>query len=909
MTTSQSLIPKYGLPAAMMIVLTVFAVGCGDDGGSSSSTYIAPADRSWVEEGELLDDPSLMVTPKQVVMLHLNRTRRGETRIRHVIPYRFEDTTTYTFCIPEEEPHVRSAELFEHDATTPLLRIVPGAACETLTIEEGEYRLEIEHDGTGIDDRGRKAFVHVPRLKEDPETLESTSTQGSTTPGGFISCDALAVLTTSPSGYFVIKGQGNNPVPVFGQSPSVDLAVGGWQICNVTGGAFSFYLGGANPQALQNGTFANQGIFAETDGRLTVHNNVTNPYASPFDLVDLGDFQFQFYTSALVNGVATPTYPIVPASDGSLHWSTTATPLTYGVPIKYYLPGVTPPALRTGEISLNHGCNFDTTHGTWVVRGNLPNTTSGLSGSAPFGIYYNNPEKGTLEFLNQPTANMSVRTGPDTVVSFYQQTNYFTLLQDIGETTACTGSSIAGFNSIKVAAARDFIIATNYCRNCDLTGIELAGLDLSNGNFSGTTFTGANLNITNFNAANLTSANLAGSAIQMVQAIFDNATLTNTNFRSADLSTASAHSTEGLVVAGGFANHPDLTGATIDVKTFLPSDWRYLNLTGAQVHNADGAVLSTSAKPVDFSAAQLDSVDLHGAVLDSANFGCAIDPGTSMTVCAQLVDVNLNKASLKRASFVNANLQGANFDFANLDEANLCSAKLNQSADKQKSASLQGAYLRNVNLVQADLTGANLSNADFYSTTTTGICGSTNCAATNNCASAADATINSATFANAYLSGTDFSDASCKGVDFTGAFLLGANFTKTNLSGDNNTGFTASFRQAYLQGTNLSTANVTNANFDGAYIDVKKAAATVKLENANISFTGFAASPPSAAGCVQFTYPNASATPSTNNGNTCPDGSTGPCTAAQWVLPTPTPGCSSFDFNWGVAPTPVPTVG
>ena len=162
---------------------------------------------------------------------------------------------------------------------------------------------------------------------------------------------------------------------------------------------------------------------------------------------------------------------------------------------------------------------------------------------------------------------------------------------------------------------------------------------------------------------------------------------------------------------------------------------------------------------------------------------------------------------------------------------------------------------------------------------------------------------------NAYLAGTDFSGASCKGVDFSQAFLMGANFTNVNLSEDGNTGNLVNFKQADLRGANLgSVMSVTNANFDSAHVDTKNANATVKLASANTSFPGYTANPSSGLGCVQFTYPHASATPSTSNTNTCPNTSTGPCTTqAQWVLPTPTPGCSSIDFNWGVAPTAAPT--
>jgi uncharacterized protein YjbI with pentapeptide repeats len=856
--------------------LALCAAGCGEPEGSSvAGSPSSPA--PWVMEAELLANPNLRVTPSQVVVLDLARTGVGQARVRHEIPYRFEDTTTYHFCIPQGEQYIDSAELFEEGAAVPLVRVVPGADCVTRTIEPGLYRLVVEHDGRGISNTGKRAFIHVPRLKEEPPVLAGTAPQESTSPGGLASCDALAVLTTADGLY--LNASPEAPLYVTLKVGSLNLAGDGWLVCPDANGAYEIY---------DASDYGNKPMYPASDGHILL-GSVGDP-APPFDLVDLGDFQFLFSTAAFTNGQATPADPIVVGSDLTLQWTASGSSLVYGIPIKYYLPGVEPPPPQMGEVELQHSC--DTSHGTWVVRANLPKC-EGVESC----VHYDNGS--IIEILNRTTTGVLVRPGPQTVASFYELPGYHGLKGNFGEDTCVSDHRLDQFRSMKVTAARDFIIANDYCRNCNLTGIDLSGLDLTHGYFAGSTFTGANLTGTNLTLANLRDANLSGPDVQLTGAIFTDAVLENTNFRGADLSGATATSTEG--VRANFSTRPDLTGATIDVGTFLSSDWKYLNLTGAAIYNVQGATLSTTDSPVDFSGAILNSVDLDRALLDGGRFDC--DSSEGHPVCTQLSNTNLNLTSLKKASFVDANLQGANLDFANLDSANLCSAKLNLSADLQKSASLQGAYLRNVNLYQADLTGANLTNSDFYSTNTSGICNGASCGPTT-CATAGDATLNSTTFSQAYLGGTDFSDASCKGVDFGRAFLLGANFTNVNLSVDNNTGRTTNFRQADLRGANLSTAaSVTDANFDGALIDTKSASATVKLESGNTMFAGFTPNPPSAAGCVQFTYPHASATPRTDNSNTCPNGSTGACSAtAQWVLPTPTPGCSAIDFNWGIAP-------
>lgn len=875
--------------------LALCLTGCGDDGQKAPDSGSASSASPWVEEADLLADPSLRVTPRQVVLLHLARTQTGEARIRHEIPYRFEDATTYTFCIPEGDEHITSAELFAERATAPLVQVFPGGDCVTRTVEPGHYRLVVEHDGRGIPDTGKRAFVHVPRIKEEPQAAGAAAAASSASPGSLTVCDALAVVAT-PDGRYLVRGSGSPYPSVLASPVTIDLVTGGWQICRDANGAYELYLTGPTPQALQNKAVGTQAIYAESDGRLTIHNNSVSPYWSPFDLVDLGDFEFLFSTAAITNGQATPAKPVVVASDGTLRWTASGAQQAFGIPVKYYLPGAQPPPPQTGEVSISHGGD----HGTWVVRANLPNTS----------ILYNNPQLGTHEYLDQSTTGILVQPGPLTVASFYGATNYRAPLQSFG------GAAWAGFSqfySIQVTPARDFVIATNRCLACNLAGIDLSGLDLSNGTFVGSTFTGANLAGTKLAGATLEKANFSGPDTLLYGSDFTDAFIDSdaTSFRGADVSQSNFHSTEGIY-AWFSPYRPDFTGATLDLDTFLFSDWRYLNLTGATILGVHGATLSTAASPLDLSGAVLDHVDLHGAILDGANLGCTTETPDEQKLCTSLSGTNLNRASLTKASLVDANLQGANLDFANLDGANLCGAKLNESADTSKSASLQGAFLRNVNLYQADLSGANLSNANLFSSfpNSSVTCTASSCAPTSNCSSVSHATLNSATFSGAYLAGTDFSNASPQGVDFKGAFLPGANFTSANLDEDPNTGRVTNFTQAYLQGTNLTSAKVKDANFTSAYVDLSHSGSLVlQLPAANTEFAGYQHSPGSTQGCVQFSYSHPTTIPPTDETNTCPNGSSpssgSSCSQSQWTtpeipMPTPSPGCNigTVDFDW-----------
>src|SRR5262249_10132916 len=150
-------------------------------------------------------------------------------------------------------------------------------------------------------------------------------------------CDALAVLT-APNGRFVTQG-GESPYPtVQAQATSVDLRDGGWQICRDGNGAYEFFLTGLDPTALTNKTYGNHAIYSESDSHLTVHNSSSlpyAPYASPYDLIDLGNFQFTWATAVIQEGQALPANPIVVGSDSLLHWTTSGTPAVFTIPVKY----------------------------------------------------------------------------------------------------------------------------------------------------------------------------------------------------------------------------------------------------------------------------------------------------------------------------------------------------------------------------------------------------------------------------------------------------------------------------------------------------------------------------------------------------------------------------------------------
>lgn len=309
-----------------------------------------------------------------------------------------------------------------------------------------------------------------------------------------------------------------------------------------------------------------------------------------------------------------------------------------------------------------------------------------------------------------------------------------------------------------------------------------------------------------------------------------------------------------------------LAGSSLYIDTLPPDLWRYADLTGATIVGAPGATLSSTDQPLDLRGAMLGGVHLSGVVLDGARLGCATT-NSGAVLCTSLQATDLSGASLKAATLTGAQLQGASLSSANLDGADLTNAKL-LGLSSGSPATLSGAFLRGAKLAKADLTGVIANNLNFYS-----ISGVT--------ADATDAVMTGAKFNNAYMAGADFSGATLQSTEWSQAVLVGANFTNADLSKNETAGEVTDFSNAYLHGTVFANANVTDANFDGSFWDLDPAATTtlnIELQRGNLDFAGFWGDP-SAAECVQATYPSPSypspSTPVTDASNICPNGGLG----------------------------------
>jgi hypothetical protein len=102
------------LPVAVRMTLIVGLIGAlclagTPDASARDASHTST--RPWIHEKEFRSDRTLRATPDKVVILHLASTPSGSNPAVHRIPYRFDDTARFTFCMPANDPHLRQMTL------------------------------------------------------------------------------------------------------------------------------------------------------------------------------------------------------------------------------------------------------------------------------------------------------------------------------------------------------------------------------------------------------------------------------------------------------------------------------------------------------------------------------------------------------------------------------------------------------------------------------------------------------------------------------------------------------------------------------------------------------------------------------------------------------------------------------
>ncbi|MFZ1005442.1 MAG: pentapeptide repeat-containing protein [Candidatus Sulfotelmatobacter sp.] len=475
-------------------------------------------------------------------------------------------------------------------------------------------------------------------------------------------------------------------------------------------------------------------------------------------------------------------------------------------------------------------------------------------------------------------------------------------------------------------------------------GHSYANQDLTNHNFSadpagsliGADFSGAQLSGAIFSGQDLTNAKFQGAKLGPAKGPVDftNSTLTNTCFIGATMDETDfsyaviicADFTETSLIKATFGPVQNIVmgtgcrtrfnGATLDVHLIGndfngKSNWSKTDFTAANFQNLTPTLFSLAGKDItgaklgqtnftgiDMTGANLTNVDftlttlikakLDRTAINNAHFYNA-QAGSATFICAQgfgnsggqklpngttcpttptsinpttgadftfgaLKGADFTGATLDHAQLVAANLTSAHFDGASLVQASLQSQNGQTGPAIVQFATFTNAKLNNALLSGVDFSGATLTNAIFDNTLLSGTL-----------------------FANATMPGASFQSSTLQSVNFSDAILQSAKFNDAKIQAPSvGPGSGANFSCSQLGGADFTNASIAATNFSNAVMPA--ADACCKVEGGGAPWCGNVDATQQTYGPVTF--------PVINSGIivTCPNGSTGQCTGAQWQL-------------------------
>lgn len=496
---------RQGSSIIFAAVLTSFvAAGCGgDDDGGGGSQSPTTSSSPWLDESDFLRDPSLHAMPGQTVVLHLDRTEPGADHVMHTIRYLVEETTDLTFCIPADEPHLKALELLTESFGDSMLHAEPGEECEVLRIPPGTYELHIAHDGTNVPAGGIRAFLHHPLQR-------ASSAQAAN--GGATGLTSFAVpdfMAFTYGGKFVTTDTNTSNMALQPAATSVDEhAV--FQFTAKGGGHYGMTDGTGAAVKMQSENCAVNGpIFVGSGGG-----------ARDFEFSDRGTGKFGFCITATFCGGDVACIFQDSYSNTLQYNDNGKAGTTFTVDYEGYdcttCDSTTLP-LEEGEVALFAGENYEGP--AFVFRADVPKLS-----------IYNSAASNKLALGNDSLS--SIRVGPNTIVTLYKDGSYSgNSLVVAGDAPSLDGTAV-GDNAVSsfhvsVGDLTQYILETNGCESCILSGVDLSNLDLSGTNFTGTRLAGADL-----------------SGTFLREAILDDATLSAADLSGTDFTLSSLHCTD-----------------------------------------------------------------------------------------------------------------------------------------------------------------------------------------------------------------------------------------------------------------------------------------------------------------------------------------------------------------------------
>lgn len=849
---------------SLLLLLAACGLQNDNDNNAPEDEISTKTDRPWLLEEEFSADETLHATIFQTVVLRLEGTDKegsdegDEAIVKNSIRFVVEKERGHRFCVAEDEQHILRIELIRNGGDT-VIKNDRGGACESVTLEQGRYQLNIYHDARGVPVDGKKAFLYRPEGLDmglsNNSGLPSFNFFAFQSPDGSFASNATAQPAVKWAA--IAKAVGINEIwrinPVDAEKRSK------FSLVNGRGTELLICRDGGNPIFTGQAHDVNCG-------------RGDNGLAATFKLTGVGLFQYNLDLAVQADGV-NPQGPVVTDLNNNLIWNTSGSNTIYTMPYQGYdCPTVcddTTLPLTSGQIALYQQCDFK---GPAFVFTADTSDLSIFNGASAIGLGLGND------------TTRSIRLGPDTIGVLYPDVHNGGAALTVGANISCLDATSLGNDTLSSFQIIDqsilnYIISSNGCQNCILTGIDFSNFSLDRGDFTGSVFVGANLSGAAFVDANLTKSNFSGSTTNMSGTNFRGATLTCADYSSANVSTALF---EDNLLADDFSCYLDMEDASIDFSFFPTEYWRHTNLAGSTMINVPDT-LSTIDAPLDLSGGIYNNITwLVGKKLDGVNLGCYASEVDQITVCpapngnkvcSTLQGIDLVGASLKNACLEQAAMEGAFLSASNLDGANLSGVQL-KDFKEGNPATLDGAFMRNVNLSGADLTGVSANNVNFYT-----VAGGT--------ADATGVIATGADFSGSYLAFADFSGSASnlQSTTWTNTMLLGTNFEQTDLStntsGGVNSGTATKFTGAYMQGTSFTDANLDNVNFTSTYWDALGSGGSLNflIPKQNLGFSGYwkVISLPECPLALEYDSGNPPPMNVTNSTNTCPNGGPGPC--------------------------------
>jgi uncharacterized protein YjbI with pentapeptide repeats len=277
-----------------------------------------------------------------------------------------------------------------------------------------------------------------------------------------------------------------------------------------------------------------------------------------------------------------------------------------------------------------------------------------------------------------------------------------------------TGANLSGMRLAAIDFSDSFMESADL-EGCDLSGAKLCRAVLAKANLRGANLAGADLSGANLGGAFLDGTIFDGADLS--DAVLSRTELSGARFKGANLTGA-----DWLEAKPG---NVDFSGAQLGQCNFLKCDLGGARFTGADV--AEANFVECTLDDADFSRARMEKASFVASrgervVFRGARMRQAVLVHGSSFADADFEGADMEKVNLRGAILIGARFDGAILTGADLSESDASGASFDRALmkgcllirTKLADAALRGANLMDVLASKARLTGADFTGANLY---------------------------------------------------------------------------------------------------------------------------------------------------------------------------------------------------